>query len=93
MIAQTKKARVFNIIPRYPPLPELTPSTIVSTMIPITSSIIAALTIAWPTSDLIFPSSLRTATVILTEVAVSIVPMKTHLKKEGIAVTSFFSCF
>ena len=65
----------------YPPLPVLTPSTTVKTTIPITSSIIAALTIVCPISLLIFPSSLSTATVILTEVAVRIVPMKTHLKK------------
>ena len=45
MIAQTKKASVFKMIPRYPPLPELTPRTIVNTIIPITSSIIAALII------------------------------------------------
>ena len=69
------------MIIRYPPLPELTPSTIVKTIIPITSSIIAALTIVCPISVLILPNSFNTATVILTDVAVRIVPIKTHLKK------------
>ena len=80
-IAQTKKAKIFKIIARYPPEPELTPKTIVKTIIPITSSIIAALTIVCPTSVLIFPSSFKTATEILTEVAVKIVPMNIDLKK------------
>ena len=79
-IAHIKNATVFKMIPRYPPRPVLTPSTIVKTIMPNTSSMIAALMIVCPTSDLIFPSSLRTATEMLTDVAVKIVPMKTASK-------------
>ncbi len=57
----------------------LKPITKVRTIIPITSSMIAALTMVVPTLLLILPSSCRTATVILTLVAVIMVPMKTAL--------------
>ena len=50
-----------------------------STMMPITSSIIAELTIVVPTVPLSLPNSLRAATVMLTEVADIIVPMKRAL--------------
>ena len=50
---------------------------------PKTSSIIAELTIVCPISVLSFPNSFKTATEILTEVAVNIVPTNTHLKNSG----------
>ena len=75
IIAAIKNSTVFMTISRYPPFPVLTPRTTVRTIIPNTSSIIAALTIACPMSDFIFPSSLSVATVMLTDVAVKIVPM------------------
>ena len=53
------------------------PITNVSTMIPITSSIMAALIIVVPVSVFRYPSSCSEATVILTEVAVIITPMNT----------------
>ena len=46
---------------------------------PITSSIIAAETMVVPSLVLILPSSFKTDTVIATDVAVSIAPMKIQL--------------
>ena len=54
--------------------------TKVRTMMPITSSIIAELTIVVPTVPFSLPNSLSAATVMLTEVADIIVPMKRPLK-------------
>ena len=56
-IANAKKPIVFKRTSSTPPLPVPTPSTIVKTTIPITSSIIAALIIVCPISVLIFPNS------------------------------------
>ena len=52
----------------------------VKAMIPRMSSIIAAPSIALPDSDFSLPSSLSVSTVILTDVAVSITPIKTFCK-------------
>ena len=52
------------------------PTTKVRTTIPMTSSMIAALMIVVPVSDLRYPSSWREATEMLTEVAVMITPVK-----------------
>ena len=57
----------------------LKPMTKVRTIIPITSSMMAALTMVVPTLLLILPSSCSEATVMLTLVAVIIVPIKTAL--------------
>ena len=54
--------------------------TNVRTMMPMTSSMIAELTMVVPTVPFSLPSSLRAATVMLTEVADIIVPMKSALK-------------
>ena len=57
----------------------LKPITKVRTMMPITSSIIAALVMSVPTCSLMCPSSLSVCTVMPTDVAVSIVPIKIAL--------------
>ena len=57
----------------------LNPITKVSTTIPITSSMIAALTIVVPTVPFNLPISLRDWTVMLTLVAVIITPINTAL--------------
>ena len=58
----------------------LNPITKVSTKIPITSSMIAALRIVVPSSVLSLPISFRASTVMLTLVAVIITPMNTAVK-------------
>ena len=55
----------------------LKPMTKVSTMMPITSSMMALDIISVPISPLSLPSSFRVCTVMPTEVAVIIVPMNT----------------
>ena len=70
----TTFSSTFPISP-VPPLFPLMPITRVSTIIPSTSSMIAALTIVVPTVSLSLPISFRAATVIETEVADMIVPM------------------
>ena len=57
----------------------LKPITKVRTMMPITSSIIAALRIVVPTFPFSLPISFNDSTVMLTEVAVRITPMNTAL--------------
>ena len=77
---KTKNKRVLNNTDIILELGSLNPITMVRTMIPITSSIIAALTIVVPIISFSFPSSFKTCTVILTDVAVNTVPTKTALK-------------
>jgi hypothetical protein len=60
-------------------VPLLAPSTQVSTTIPITSSITAALTMVVPRKLFRWPSSCRVATVMDTLVAVIMVPMNRAL--------------
>lgn len=67
---------LMSTVPRPVPVPELAPMTQVSTTIPMTSSITAALTIVVPRKPFNCPNSCRVATVMETLVAVMIVPMK-----------------
>ncbi len=86
MIAMTKKITTFSItVPMPAVLPEapLMLITTVRTMMPMISSIIAALVIVIPTVSFNFPSSLSVATVILTDVADMIVPMNRPFRKLG----------
>ena len=78
-MANTKKKTVFFITDIGFESGLLNPITNVSTIIPITSSIIAALKIVVPTFPFSFPISFSDSTVILTEVAVKIVPTNTAL--------------
>ena len=55
----------------------LKPMTTVSTMIPMTSSMMAAFKMVVPTSVFSLPSSFKACTVMLTDVAVRITPIKT----------------
>ena len=69
-------------------IPRLTESsailvTIVSAMIPRTSSMIAAPRMAFPERVFSFPSSFSVSTVILTDVAVRMTPIKIFCKKTG----------
>ena len=74
--ATKKKSAVWISTPPMPvPSPELAPSTQVSTMMPMTSSMTAALTMVVPRKLFRWPSSCSVATVIDTLVAVMIVPM------------------
>ena len=74
--ATRKKSAVWISTPPMPvPSPELAPSTQVSTMMPMTSSMTAALTMVVPRKLFRWPSSCSVATVIDTLVAVMIVPM------------------
>ena len=59
----------------------LKPMTKVSSRMPSTSSMIAALRMVVPTLPLSLPISRRVSTVMLTEVAVMMVPMNTASKK------------
>ena len=63
--------------------------TIVSAIIPRISSIIAAPSIAFPERVFNFPSSFNVSTVILTDVAVRITPIKIFCKK----TYAFFTVF
>lgn len=76
-IAQTKNNRVEMPTFRGFEAGSLNPITTVSTIIPITSSMIAAFRIVVPTSVFSLPNSFRACTVMLTDVAVSITPIKT----------------
>ena len=61
----------------------LIPITKVSTTMPITSSIMAAATTVVPTLLLRYPNSFKVSTVMLTEVAVIITPIKSDATNWG----------
>ena len=75
-MATRKNSTVWMSTPPMPvPSPELAPSTQVSTMMPMTSSMTAALTMVVPRKLFRWPSSCSVATVMETLVAVMMVPM------------------
>ena len=79
--AKAKKPSIFSItIPIFPDSGSARDVITVSAMIPSTSSIRAAPSIALPALVLSFPSSLSVSTVILTDVAVRITPTKTSCR-------------
>ena len=78
-MAIAKNKMAFSIVLNTEVPVPLALKTNVRTMITITSSMIAALTTVVPTVLLSLPSSLRAATVMLTDVAAMIVPMKSPL--------------
>ena len=68
------------------PSPELAPSTQVSTIMPMTSSMTAALTMVVPRKLFKWPNSCSVATVMDTLVAVIIVPINNARKNSGLPI-------
>ena len=79
--ATIKNKTVFMTIMEGLTAVSLKPITIVRTMIPMTSSMIAELNMVVPTGPFNFPSSCKDATVILTLVAVRMAPILIDSKK------------